>query len=83
MRDDLTGAILLMVVGMLTVFVILSIVVLAGQLLIGWVNRWHRDEVPPAGQSGVPAEHIAVLTAVTHAVTGGRASSIKVEKDDA
>ncbi len=78
MPNELTSALLLMAVGMLTVFVILSIVVVSGQVLIRLMNRLHREEEAP-----IPARHLAVLTALTHALTQGRARAIKVEKDDA
>ncbi len=75
MADTLSNAFLLMAVGMLTVFVILSIVVLAGQFLIRFMNRFSKTQ-----EDKVSKEHLAVISAVTTAVSQGKAKGIKVEK---
>ena len=44
MKEQLYTALLLLVVGMITVFVILSLVVFTGRILIRIVNRFHKEE---------------------------------------
>ena len=46
--ENIETAILLMVVGMATVFVILLIVIYLGKLLITLVNKYAPEEVVPA-----------------------------------
>ena len=46
--ENIETAILLMVVGMATVFVILLIVIYLGKLLITLVNKYAPEEVAPA-----------------------------------
>ena len=48
--ENIETAILLMVVGMATVFVILLIVIYLGKLLITLVNKYAPEEVAPAKQ---------------------------------
>ena len=54
--ENIETAILLMVVGMATVFVILLIVIYLGKLLITLVNKYAPEEVVP-----VKREHRKVL----------------------
>jgi hypothetical protein len=61
-------------VGMLTVFVALALVVLAGQLLIRGVNALSGSMGPDEedkGPGAPPPEHAAVLAAAIAAATGG------------
>jgi len=77
MSDTISNALLLMAVGMVTVFVILSIVVFAGRILINIVNRFAKEAEQ---KSSIPVEHIAVISAVTAQVSQGHAHEIKIEK---
>ena len=69
--ENLNTALLLMVVGMATVFAILLIVINLGKSLIALVNNFAPDEVTPAqaavnGPAPVPDN---ILAAVSAAVT--------------
>ena len=44
MDQQLSTALLLLAVGMITVFIILSLVVFTGRVLIRIVNRFHKEE---------------------------------------
>ena len=72
--ENIETAILLMVVGMATVFVILLIVIYLGKLLITLVNKYAPEEVAPAKQE-TPRGPAAV-----NVVTQGKGKVTKVEK---
>ena len=86
--NDIFGALQLMVVGMLTVFCILLIVIGLGTLLIKLVNKYAPEEVtsqkPVAtAQSAVQqvdATVKAVIDAVVAQITGGKGHTEKITK---
>lgn len=84
--ENLETAILLMVVGMATVFVILLIVIYLGKLLINLVNKYAPEEVVPVKQASSPAPAVipgnilAAITAAVNVVTQGKGKVTKVEK---
>lgn len=60
-------------VGMVTIFVILGLVVISGQILIRLVNRFsptHEEKTPSA--AAIPDTHIAVINAAVEVVTKGK-----------
>ena len=74
--ENLETALLLMVVGMATVFAILLIVIYLGKLLISLVNKYAPEEQLPAkqgAQSPVPIPAVNV-------VTQGKGKVAKIEK---
>ena len=84
--ENIETAILLMVVGMATVFVILLIVIYLGKLLITLVNKYAPEEVAPAkqetprGLAPIPGNILAAITAAVNVVTQGKGKVTKVEK---
>ena len=84
--ENIETAILLMVVGMATVFVILLIVICLGKLLIPLVNKYAPEEVVPVkreasqGPAPVPGNILAAITAAVNVVTQGKGKITKVEK---
>lgn len=84
--ENIETAILLMVVGMATVFVILLIVIYLGKLLITLVNKYAPEEVAPAkqetprGPAPIPGNILATITAAVNVVTQGKGKVTKVEK---
>ncbi|MDD3039177.1 OadG family protein [Bacteroides sp.] len=84
--ENIETAILLMVVGMATVFVILLIVIYLGKLLISLVNKYAPEEVVPVkkealrGAAPIPGNIIAAITAAVNVVTQGKGKVTKVEK---
>ncbi|MBR2154995.1 MAG: OadG family protein [Bacteroidaceae bacterium] len=86
--NDIFGALQLMVVGMLTVFCILLIVIGLGTLLIKLVNKYAPEEVVAkqpvstlmgaAGQ--VDATVKAVIDATISQITGGKGHATKITK---
>lgn len=77
MSDNLSNALLLMIIGMVTVFAILSIVVISGRFLINIINRFAKE--PPLNKT-IPKEHIAVISAVAASITDGAAHELKIDK---
>ncbi|MCK9158915.1 MAG: OadG family protein [Bacteroidaceae bacterium] len=84
--ENLETALMLMVVGMTTVFVILLLVIGLGKVLIAFVNKYIPEEVvhvknktvqssPPA-----PANVMAAITAAVNVVTHGKGKVEKIEK---
>lgn len=86
--NDIFGALQLMVVGMLTVFCILLIVIGIGNLLIKLVNKYAPEEVvakkPIAAVTGaaqqVDATVKAVIDATIAQITEGKGHASKITK---
>ena len=83
--ENLETALLLMVVGMATVFAILLIVIYLGKLLISLVNKYAPEEQLPAKQgtqSPVPIPEILLqpLRQTVNVVTQGKGKVAKIEK---
>jgi oxaloacetate decarboxylase gamma subunit len=69
MSPEMTDALQLLAVGMVSVFVVLTLVVLTGQGLIRFVNRFFPP--PPASSQADPV-HVAVIAAAVEVATEGR-----------
>jgi len=91
MPADFNTAILVMFVGMTTVFVILSLVVLSGRLLIRLVNRYAPELsvrqktvspliIPTAKEENISPSVLAAIVAAVENVTGGRGQIKEIEK---
>lgn len=82
MTEQFTTALNLMVIGMVTVFVVLLLVVWGGKLLIFFTNKFWTPVVE-VNKEKLPVNndiHIAVLTSVVEHVTGGRGKIKQLEK---
>lgn len=79
---NLTFGLQLMLIGMLTVFVILLIVIFGSRLLITIINRIAPEEQVPekavAGASSLGGDVDAVLKEAVAAITGGKGHIVKV-----
>jgi oxaloacetate decarboxylase gamma subunit len=84
--ENLQTALLLMAVGMTTVFAILLTVIYLGKLLTYLVNRYAPEEAAPlrkaAGPAPVPAHVLAAITAAVNVVTHNKGKVVKVEKQN-
>lgn len=83
--ENLSTALLLMVVGMITVFVILLIVIYLGKGLIALVNKYVPEEVAPAksaasGPAPIPANIQAAINAAVTVVTNHKGKVAKIER---
>ena len=83
--ENLNIALLLMIVGMATVFAILLIVIYLGKGLIALVNEYAHEEAAPAKQAAnapaaAPGNIMAAISAAVTVVTQGKGKVAKVEK---
>lgn len=82
--ENLNIALLLMVVGMATVFAILLIVIYLGKALVLLVNKYAPEEETPAKAAGkpapIPANIMAVINAAVKVATHGKGKVANVEK---
>lgn len=85
--NDIYGALQLLVVGMVTVFIVLLIVIYLGKLLIWAVNKWAPEEttakkVAPAAKAiaDIDATTKAVIDATINQITGGKGRASKITK---
>ncbi len=78
--ENLNEALFLLVVGMLTVFVILMLVVAVGNLIILFTNRL----MPPPGDAEkgkhIDPKKLAVIVAAVDIVTKGKGKIANIEK---
>ena len=88
MSAELQTALLLLLVGMITVFVILSLVVFTGRTLIWVVNKYFSEEekieydyaVPYIEDDSIYKKKLAAITAAVEIATGGQGKIVKVER---
>jgi len=71
MTENLNLGFQLLVVGMVSVFMILGIVVLIGKLLITAVNKWSAEEHFTSKVDKIDKKKIAVISAVVQTITKG------------
>ena len=82
MQNDLIQGLIVMGVGMSTVFAILSIIVVLGKWLIQFLNRYYRPKpvktpVTGATQDG---DDIVVIASIVHQITKGRGQVVNISK---
>jgi len=89
MTTDMQLALELLLLGMITVFLILSLVVLSARLLIFAVNRWSttslrsrssEDRIVSTSVDNIPKEVIAVLAASVEVATQGQGRIVQIER---
>ena len=83
MSEEFQLALSLLFIGMITVFIILTLVVLGGRLVISLSNKFY---VSPAPSSELTSKDddipVAILTAVVQHVTDGKGKIDKIKKLD-
>ncbi len=85
MDHNLSNAVSILVVGMITVLIILWLVVVIGNLLIRVTNKyWPSPQ--NAGKTGtevrsISSEILAAIVAAIEVVTGGKGRVTKIEKE--
>ncbi len=82
MTPDVSTALTLLVIGMVTVFLVLLLVVTTGNLLIAFVNRFVGEEVPKnsGNISDISPNKVAAITAAVEAFTEGKGHITKIQK---
>ena len=85
--NDIYGALQLLIVGMVTVFLVLLIVINLGKLLILAVNKWAPEEsvakkaLPVAKAiNSIDANTKAIIDATISQITGGKGRATKITK---
>jgi len=89
--ENIETGLLLMIVGMTTVFAILMIVIYLGKGLIVLVNKYAPEEIivkkqtTPQRQTAAPAAGItnqptAAIVSAVSVMTGGKGKVVKIEK---
>lgn len=87
MESTISNALQLLAIGMITVFLILALVVLSGNILIKIVNKYapepnKRITRSSRTASGTPPAVIVAITAVVEAVTNGHGKVDSIQKVD-
>lgn len=83
MDHSINEALMLMGVGMGTVFLVLLLIIFLSGLLVKALNRWAPEAEAPAAvkkAAEIPAKTVAAITAAVHKATGGKAQVVKIEK---
>lgn len=75
MSPEISTALTLLAIGMITVFVVLSLVVLTGNMMIRFVNL-----IEPKVKA-IPEQTVAVITAAVEEFTQGKGHITKIEKE--
>lgn len=84
--ENMETALLLLFVGMGTVFAILLLLIYLGKFLIALVNKYAPEEevaakqIMPKGPLPIPGNVLAAITAAVNVVTHGKGKTTKVEK---
>ena len=83
MSEDFNTALMLMAVGMITVFLILALIVLLGNGLILFINRFFPEKIPEPRNSGSKSIHpkkLAAIVAAVDLVTRGKGKVDTIKK---
>lgn len=81
--NPINEALMLLAVGMGTVFVVLLLVIWLSGLLIKAINRWFPEKEAPAvvkKAAEIPAKTVAAITAAIGIASKGKARIVKIEK---
>ncbi len=82
--ENINEALTLLAIGMIMVFVILSLVVGVGNLVIGITNRYIREPEHPAKSAAagkaIQPRKLAAITAVVDLITRGKGRVDSIEK---
>lgn len=88
MNEPLSKAFIVLAVGMITVFTILSLVVFSGNLLIKVANKYFPEKIPqtkslphfPKKSDGIDKSKIAAIVAAVDVITKGKGQIKNIEK---
>ena len=81
MENELSQAFSLLGIGMITVFVVLSLVYIVGNFLIRLVNRISPVSETRSAETSLSKSKIAAITAAVEVISGGKAHITKIEKE--
>ena len=73
----------LLISGMITIFVVLSLVVLVGNLLINLANRWAPERPTPSRDLPPASEpQLAAIVAAVEIMTKGKGKILEITKEN-
>ena len=78
--ENIETGLLLMIVGMTTVFAILMIVIYLGKGLIVLVNKYAPEEIIVKKQTTPQRQTAAAIVSAVSVMTGGKGKVVKIEK---
>lgn len=82
--ENINEALTLLAIGMIMVFLILTLVVGVGNLVIGITNRYIRETTQPAkatgGDKAIQPRKLAAIAAVVDVITHGKGRVDSIEK---
>ena len=83
--DKFIEALLLMAIGMLTVFTVILIIIALGTLLIKTVNKFFPEEVKPVAKAAAAVQAVdqniqEAINKAIMAISGGKKQAQKIEK---
>lgn len=84
MNENIELTLILLLVGMVTVFLVLILVYSLGNAIVRFVNRFFPEgeqAIVASQATGVNQKHLAVIAAAVATITGGRGKVLKVEKE--
>lgn len=81
MQTDLVQGLMVLLIGMTSVFVILSLIVIAGNLLINVVNKFALKEGDTAVETSNP-EDLVVIASIVHKLTKGKGQVLSITHKD-
>jgi Na+-transporting methylmalonyl-CoA/oxaloacetate decarboxylase gamma subunit len=84
MNEDVSFGLMIMAIGMITVFAILSLVVAGGKIMILLVNRFAPLAPAPisiGSRQQIAPDKIAAITAAIESLTGGTATITEITKE--
>lgn len=85
MTTDISFGLMLMAVGMITVFTILALVVGGGKVMIFLINRYaplvETVVSSTIRTTGIEGAKLAAITAAVESVTGGRGTITEIKKE--
>ena len=80
MNEEFATALSLLAIGMITVFVVLTLVVVTGNLLTSFVNRFIPMTADVPAQIG-SASKVAAITAAVDTITKGKGVITSIERE--
>lgn len=78
-------ALMLLAVGMGTVFLVLLLVIFCSRGLIAIINRWFPEKAPAITEkvsAAIPSKVIAAITSAVNIASNGKAKIVKIEKSN-
>ncbi len=80
MQTDITNALMLLIVGMASVFMILTIIIISAKVLTYFVNHLFIRQENKKSKKSISKIELAIATAVVEEITQGKGTIASIEK---